>query len=286
MKKITVFTPTYNRGSKLPVLYKSLVDQSCQDFIWLIVDDGSTDETETIVNKWLSDGEIEIEYIKQENKGKSFAHNVGVENTFTELFVCVDSDDYLDKFAIECVLKHWETRIDGDIGILAKRSVTCQKKELDNQSIHTTLRDASKKYGIYGDTMLVYKTNIIQKYKFPSFKNEKFVPENYLYDLLDRDGTLYYLNKVLYYGSYCDDGYTRNMAKTIKHNSTGYLAYITQRISLDHSLFDRYTDLIRYVAINLARRDYRFLFKSGHPLLCFFAIPTGFALYWSRYKDV
>ena len=161
-----------------------------------------------------------------------------------------------------------------------------KKKELDNQSIHTTLRDASKKYGIYGDTMLVYKTNIIQKYKFPSFKNEKFVPENYLYDLLDRDGTLYYLNKVLYYGSYCDDGYTRNMAKAIKHNSTGYLAYITQRISLDHSLFDRYTDLIRYVAINLARRDYRFLFKSGHPLLCFFAIPTGFALYWSRYKDV
>ena len=67
MKTLTIFTPTYNRGDILGNAYKSLKKQTNQDFIWLIVDDGSTDKTEDIVEKWIEENTIEIRYIKKEN---------------------------------------------------------------------------------------------------------------------------------------------------------------------------------------------------------------------------
>ena len=94
-KRITVFTPTYNRKYILPKLYDSLCCQERKDFLWLIVDDGSTDGTEELVRQWMSDSVLDIEYHYQENRGKMAAHNEGVRLCTTELFVCVDSDDLL-----------------------------------------------------------------------------------------------------------------------------------------------------------------------------------------------
>jgi len=102
-KRITVFTPTYNRAYILNRLYESLKKQSSKSFLWLIIDDGSTDNTEELVNAWIRENIIEIRYYKQENGGKQRAHNKAVELCDTELFICVDSDDYLTENAIEGV---------------------------------------------------------------------------------------------------------------------------------------------------------------------------------------
>ena len=88
--KLTIFTPTYNRAQTLPRLYDSLKRQTNKNFVWLIVDDGSEDNTKSLVDAWTEEKLMEIKYIYQQNSGKMQAHNCGVDNTETELFLCVD----------------------------------------------------------------------------------------------------------------------------------------------------------------------------------------------------
>ena len=110
MKTLTIFTPTYNRADILNKAYKSLKRQTNKDFIWLVVDDGSIDNTEDVVKGWIDENIIEIKYIKKENGGKHTAYNVAVENTSTELImIALDSDDYLSDDAVEIILDTWGT---------------------------------------------------------------------------------------------------------------------------------------------------------------------------------
>jgi len=290
MKSLTIFTPTYNRAYILIQLYNSLKFQTSKDFVWLIVDDGSTDNTTELVEKWIIENLIEIEYYKQENSGKSMAHNKGVELTKTELFTCVDSDDFLTSTAVDDVLKCWGSKNKmGIVGILAYKGLPNGKilTSMKKTSIElTTLKAAYAKHGLRGDTMLIFKTNILSKYKFPKFKDEKFVPEAYLYDLIDRDGELFMLRKVLYYCEYLDDGYTKNMAKLLIENPNGYLAYIKQRLILNINLKDKILDTIRYTAICIASREKGYIRKSIYPIITILTLPIGYIYYMQRYKNL
>ena len=123
--KITVFTPVYNRADTLPRLYESLKRQTDQSFVWIIVNDGSTDESEKLVKTWVTEHKLDIKYFYQENAGKPTAHNQGVKETETELFVCVDSDDYLKDDGIEKILMHWEKyKKKNSIGIIGYKERT------------------------------------------------------------------------------------------------------------------------------------------------------------------
>lgn len=287
-KRITIFTPTFNRGHTLPKLYKSLIKQTSKDFIWLIVDDGSTDNTKESVERWISENNIEIVYHKQINQGKPLAHNKGVSMTKTELFTCVDSDDYLSKYAIEEVLEMWEKykRDISIIGILAFKG-NYEKKFIvqpsDKKLVSTTLRDGYRKHGLKGDMFLIYRTDNLIKYIFPKFEGENFVPEAYLYDLLDQDGELLILNKVLYYYEYLDDGYTSNMAKLLFKNPKGYIYYIRQRLSFDVSLKDKVLDSIKYIAICISSKE-KIDFKIINNAIILFCYPMGYILYLKKFK--
>ena len=283
---LTIFTPTFNRSHEIKKLYDSLEKQSDKDFVWLVVDDGSSDGTNDLIEKWQKEASFKIEYVWQENAGKSMAHNLGVGNTQTELFTCVDSDDYLSSDAVAVIKEVWANHIEGDVGILALREVTKRKKDIKDQGIRTTLRSADKVCGIKGDTMLIYKTNVLKKYSFPKFQGEKFVPENYLYDLMDREGNLIFLNKVLYCGDYLQDGYTYNMAKVLKNNPNGYLAYIQQRISFDVKTIEKCKDIIRYVAISKVIKKTRIIRESQYPFLTLLMYPLGLLFYSTRYLKV
>lgn len=251
-KLLTIFTPTYNRGYTLGRLYVSLQRQINKAFRWLIIDDGSTDNTADLVNNWQREGIIDICYYYQENAGKSEAHNVGVKLTKTVLFACVDSDDYLTDDAVETIINVWRKKTTSEcIGILGYRRGRNEiLTKFDNDCVeYDTLRGFYDK-GMTGDTFLIYRTDIIKKYKFPQFKGEKFVPEAYLYDLLDSEGKLYILRKAVYVCEYLPDGYTRNMRRIIKKNPRGYMAYINQRIKLDKSFSSKCKDIVRYIAVS------------------------------------
>lgn len=283
--KITVFTPSYNRAHTLPRLYESLKRQTSEDFCWLIVDDGSTDHTNALVSKWSAEGAVTIEYHYQNNQGKSMAHNCGAALTKTELFVCVDSDDYLADRAVEEIIDCWEKSQDKDVGILAFKATEdgpVTRIVSGGNGRRTTLKNAYDHLGLVGDTMLVFRTQVLQKYCFPQFEGEKFVPEAYLYDLIDQDGPMILLEKPLYICEYLDDGYSNNMAKLLKNNPCGYLAYIKQRLMIDRSIKDRFLDSVRYVAMAKVHNE-RIIRDAVYPFYALLAYPAGWVFYKKRY---
>ena len=121
MQTLTVFTPAYNRAHTIGRTYKSLCSQKCKDFVWLIVDDGSTDNTAELVKDWMSkDNGFEIQYIYKENGGMHTAHNVAYRNIHTELNTCIDSDDALSENAVEKIINKWnQIKSRGYAGIIA-----------------------------------------------------------------------------------------------------------------------------------------------------------------------
>lgn len=283
---ITVFTPSYNRSDTLPRLYQSLIRQTNQDFCWQIVDDGSSDETEALVQTWIEERKISIRYFKQSNKGKPMAHNKGVELTQTELFVCVDSDDYLSNNAIEEIIQCWKNARKSDVGILAfkvseSKPVTTIKNGESGK--RTTLKNAYDHLGLVGDTMLVFRTEIIKKHRFPWFEGEKFVPEGYIYDQIDQEGPLILLKKPLYICEYLEGGYTSNMANLLKNNPQGYFAFLRQRLQIDKTPREKFLDSIRYVAMAKAQ-NISAVKSAVYPMYALLAYPAGLLFYYRRYR--
>lgn len=285
---LTIFTPTYNRAYVLERLYLSLCGQTSKKFEWLIVDDGSTDDTKDKILEWQKQKNIKIRYCYQENAGKSMAHNRGIELTHTELFVCVDSDDYIISNAVEVILNAWESVDEEDIiGLLAFRGTENGKPitVYNNTEVKSNSLKAFYDKGIIsGDTMLIYNTQIMKKYRFPQFKNEKFVPEAYLYDLLDKEGRLLLLPHVLYICEYLEDGYTCNMEKLIANNPLGYFAWIEQRLRGDLLFKHKVMDTIRYIAIAILIRRKRIVRNAVFPGYTFICYPMGYVLYRKKYK--
>ena len=227
---ITVFTPTYNRVSKLLTLYDSLCRQTYTDFQWMIVDDGSTDNTEQVVGEWVKDNKIIIKYYKQPNGGKMRAHNAGAKLCVTDYFVCVDSDDYLTDDAIE-IMEKGIPEIDKDdtkIGLLLRKYLTDEdKKFYDCGSKYITLHGLYAS-GFRGETTILFKTSILRKFPFPVIDGEKFVTEASAYDLMDQEYQYMFISKPVTICEYNPDGYTLNLLKLYRNNPCGYVNYYYQ----------------------------------------------------------
>ena len=287
--KLTIFTPTYNRGYCLDRLYKSLCTQSNSNFIRLIVDDGSTDNTQELIENWIGENKIKIEYHYQSNAGKSMAHNLGVKLTKTELFVCVDSDDWLSNNAVDIVLANAIRMNNSNTGLLMPRKfigkTRLQETIMPNIN-ETTLYDAYEKYGMKGDTMLVFKTAIINQFEFPHFTGEKFMPETYIYDLIDTQGCMVVVKNAVYNCEYMEDGYTNNVARLLKRNPRSYIACVNQRLKLmDKTIFSKLKDSARYISMMFVLNPKRLLKDSVYPIYTLLALPIGWLVYIRKFKN-
>lgn len=253
MKNLTIFTPTYNRKNTLPRLYESLINQKNSNFIWLVVDDGSSDGTKELISTWKKENKIEINYIYQENHGKTFAHNVGVLNTTTNWFLCLDSDDYLDVNAVQIIDDVLKSKNEDFIGILSLKSSINRENVSLSKSLNTgeiiSFEDLYRKYNYRGDTALIYKTSLLRDNLFPIIQGEKFVPEQYLHDCMSAFGKLYYINKPLYYCEYLEDGYTNNTGKLLKKNPQGLLITGEKRLETGKKIKSR---MIGATQVNIA----------------------------------
>ena len=253
MNKITIFTPTYNRAYILSSLYESLLCQTCEDFIWLIVDDGSSDNTKDLVDKWIKEDRIQIEYYLQKNGGKQRAFNTGVNLCNTELFFCVDSDDELLENTIHDVLCLWETyseakqNITGIVSLRGKDEITPMTNCFPNNIKKSRLIDLYQKLNFSGDTALIYKTNLLRKYPFIVYDDEKFMGENYVYNKIDQEGELLLLNQVIYISKYLEDGYTNNVKKLIKNNPKGYMLLNKENALYSVNFKYKYLSMLKYI---------------------------------------
>lgn len=284
---LTVFTPTYNRAYTLPRLYESLVGQTCRDFEWLIVDDGSSDDTRSLVEGWIAEGKISIRYVYKDNGGKPSAHNRGVAESFGELFFCVDSDDYLTCNAVEVIKGAWQNADEGNVGMLLYRAYPNGDKitDISNENItNFTLKQGYDRYGLIGDTALVFRRDVISRFEFPTFVGEKFIPEGYVYDSIDKIGTLIVVREPIYICEYLEDGYTANMKRVLYNNPEGYFAYISNRLKIDRGLKSRFLDSVRYMAMAIAKGKRRKIRDAVYPVLALVAYLPGWLLYRRDFK--
>lgn len=214
--KITVFTPTYNRENTLPRLYVSLVNQTYHNFEWVIVDDGSTDNTKNLITKWLAENKITIRYFIQENGGKHRAINRGLDLAQGELFFIVDSDDILPNQSLNNVVNKYEiVKSDPTIG-----GVIGRKAYFDNSFIGsntyfedkiTSIFDFRYKMKISGDMSEVFKIDVIKKFPFPEIENEKFCPESLIWNRIGQEYNFLLTSEIFYQAEYQPDGLTSNI---------------------------------------------------------------------------
>lgn len=283
MATITVFTPAYNRAKTLPRTYSSLVKQDCKDFVWLIVDDGSTDETGELVKKWKqADNGFEIRYIYKENGGMHTAHNTAYENIDTELNVCIDSDDCLAEGAIKKIVLTWQKikhrGYAGIIGLDADMEGNIIGKDFPDGLKETTLTGYYAAGG-FGDKKLVYRTDVIKNYPpYPVFPGEKYVALAYKYRLIDQDYRLGVLNDVLCNVEYQDDGSSATMWKQYVKNPKGFAFW--RKICMKYPMSKKrlWIDCIHYVSESIISGNKQFIQESPKRIMTVIAIPFGIIL--------
>ena len=241
---ITVFTPTYNRAHLLPRVYESLCKQTFRDFEWLIVDDGSVDDTTSVVDQLIIDNgqliigcsdegnsaeqdenqlsiincQLSIRYLYQENGGKHRAINRGVKEARGELFLILDSDDTLPANSLELIAKYYQQvrddkRFGGVCGYMAHHDGTIIGHGCDVSVLDTNSIDLRYKYHVVGDMLEVFRTDVLREIPFPDIDGEKFVPEALVWNRIACKYQLRVFHEVVYYRDYLDGGLTDKIVK-------------------------------------------------------------------------
>lgn len=288
-KALTVFTPAYNRAYTLHLGYEALLRQTCKDFVWLIVDDGSTDNTRQLVEHWIQEGKIEIRYHYQENQGMHGAHNTAYRLIDTELNTCIDSDDYMPDDAVEKILTFWRAQgseqVAGIVGLDADFQGRLIGTPFPVGCKYTTLGGFYAQGG-RGDKKLVYRTEIIRRYpEYPLFEGEKYVSLGYKYQLIDQDYPLLALNEVLVNVEYRPDGSSMNMYRQYIRNPRGFAFIRKSSMRLAPTFRRRFMEAIHYVADSMLAQNARFIEEAPCKLLVLLALLPGIAWYvYIRYK--
>ena len=235
--RLTVFTPTYNRKKLLGRVYSSLKNQTLKDFEWLIVDDGSTDGTGEEVQGWIGEGVIPITYHYRENGGKMRAHNTGTALCRTGLFVCLDSDDVFTPTAVEQLLRAYDEAKRSHKGQLPVGGVVAHKGSTDEKifgGVDFPVTGVSTLYDLYlkgfsGETTLMYETDILRRFPFPEIEGEKYVPEDYIYDKIDKVCVLAVLPRIVTVCEIVRSGYTDSVKKLKRDNVNAFYLFYEQR---------------------------------------------------------
>lgn len=234
--KITVFTPTYNRAHLIERLFASLCRQKYRDFEWLVVDDGSSDDTEQLFERLTAEAAFPLRYCKKENGGKHTAINLGLELALGELFFTVDSDDYLTDDALEKIAR-WESELPKDrrfcgfAGRLADTSGRLSGALPDGAYFDGTTLD---RYGAAdGERAMVFYTHVHKNYPYPVFSEERFLTEAVTWNRMARDGYCFrFYNEVVWIYEYRSDGLTGAGMSLYQRNPRGYALWIREKADI------------------------------------------------------
>lgn len=229
MPFISILTPTYNRGKLLLPLYESLKNLTFEDFEWLIVDDGSEDDTEQYALSWIAhniqNAEFPIRYIKKSNGGKHTAINRGVREANGELILILDSDDTLPSDSLATIAHYYEQCKDykdcaGVCGLMAHHDGQLIGTGFPKDPMYESALQFryAKKGNVTGDLLEVYKTSVMREFPFPEIENEKFCPESLVWNRIANKYKLFCFNKVIYYRDYLEGGLTSKIVR-IRMNS-------------------------------------------------------------------
>ena len=290
MKTLTIFTPAYNRAHTIGRTYESLCRQTCKDFEWLIIDDGSTDNTKELVASWINEDKIPIRYIYQENQGMHGAHNTAYHNIHTELNTCIDSDDYMPDDAVELIVSFWKKygsdKYAGIIGLDQLFDGKILGNSFADELVSTSLYGYYKKGGA-GDKKMVYRTDVINSYPdYPVFEGERYVGLGYKYQMIDQDYELLVLNKPLVIVDYQEDGSSMNMYRQYWNNPKGFAFIRKNDMIYADCLKEKLRACTHYVSHSIRSKNWKFIFESPLPWLTLAVLPLGFLLYCITFYKV
>lgn len=280
---ITVFTPTYNRAHLLPRLYESLVNQTSRNFEWVIVDDGSIDNTEEIVGEWRCD--FPIKYYYKSNEGKHTAINYGVERAKGELFFIADSDDWLPKDALKIVEEEYkacqQNEVCGGVAGLdrfANGKVTGSGLPFD--TIDCDAMDIRYRYRVTGDLKEVFKTRVLREFPFPEIRGEQFCPEQLVWFRIAQKYKLHYFNKPIYVADYQVNGITAGIVKARVNSPIASCMTYGEMLKYDIPFFQKLKAAINYWRFRYCIKSAEG--KGGIPSISFvwkLLAPMGYAMH-------
>lgn len=243
---ITVFTPAYNRKKELERLYNSLLNQDYNDFEWLIVDDGSSDDTENYVKGLIKENKIEINYVKKENGGKPSAYNKGLDYAKGNIFLTIDSDDIFRPNVLGKIASDFDNILDDDIGgaMYLQSYISDSEKIIGSNfpadNMIANYFDVYHKFKVTGDKLIVLKTDVARMFYFPIIENEKFVPEALVFNRISKKYKFKCFNFIAASKEYLTEGYSNNYFALVKRNPLGNMLYFMELYDFDRSIYNIY----------------------------------------------
>lgn len=289
MCKLTIFTATYNRAHLIHKLYESLKKQNNSDFEWLVVDDGSVDNTAELFDKWINEkNTFKIRYYYQENQGLIRALNKGVSLAKGEFFAKIDSDDYVTDDYCSCVFQ-WLDEIENVENIYAvggvkvKTDGTPLKGVWPFVSTETGFVDATDleraKYNLDADMSEAWRTEVLRKHPFPVWHNEKFAPEQLvLHDIALKGLKIRWHAVPLVVCEYQEGGLTLGASKLEKENPMGYAMMYNQKLKINTSFKRNLFDAMQMTALTIYAGNYSYLKQSNNKLATILTLPFGILL--------
>ena len=284
MKTLTVFTPTFNRAFCLGQLYDSLVRQTSNDFLWLIVDDGSSDNTKTLVDSWMSENKIEIKYLFQQNQGMHSGHNTAYAHIKTELNTCIDSDDFMPDDAIEKILQLWKQKgsdqFAGIIGLDAFKDGTIVGTAIPSQITQSTLGNLYNQHGVSGDKKMVLRTEVVKQFpSYPIYEEERLVPLGTLYKMIDSQYECLCTNDVLCIVEYLPDGSSGSILKQYRKSPKGFRYARLIEMQYSQGFKHQFTRAMHLVSATLFSGSLNFFKDNPYKGITLLAIPFGLLLH-------
>ena len=287
LHRLTIFTPTYNRAHTIERTYHSLCRQSCKEFDWLIIDDGSTDNTASIVKAWVAENKIPIRYVYKENGGLYTGYNVAYSLIESELCVCVDSDDYMPDDAVEKIYRCWIERggeqYAGLIGLDFHLDGTPIGGYFPTGLDNVWFMDLYIKKLHLGDVKPVLRTDLMKTVApMVGFEGEKnFNPAYMMMQVCDRYPILL-LNENLCFVDYQTglDSMSAGIWKQYRNSTHSFQKQRMLELQLVHNSWkNRIRVAIHYVASSVIAHDKGWLRKSPKKWITVLVSPMGLVLY-------
>lgn len=287
MFKFTICTPTYNRAYILHRVYDSLLKQTYKNFEWIIVDDGSTDDTKNIVSSWIKSDEINIKYTYQKNAGKHIALNNAIDNANGEFFLIFDSDDMCVENTLEVFLAYWNTIEDKEnfVGVTAlykdmnskQLGMNFPKDIFDSNTI-----ECRYSHKIVGDKWGFQRLDILKENRFPEYPGEKFLAEGIVWNKIASKYSTRYINQYLGIVDYQESGLSANSLNLRINNPNGALHYYNSELSIRIiPLFRKFKDGINYIRFSKHAKKslFQIVKNSTNKPIVLFSLVFGYLFY-------
>lgn len=290
MNQITIFTPTYNRRYYLDKCYESMKRQTCQDFDWLIIDDGSSDGTDQLVRQWIKeDHRFIIRYQYKENGGLHTAYNEAISHIQTELCMCIDSDDFIPDDTVEKVLSFWSQygsdQYAGIVGLDCYLDGTVIGDPLPKQKSVNLIDLLTGKYKIQnGDRTNVVRTELYRQFApMKVFPGEKYFNPHYMHLQISQQYDFLVLNEPLRYVEYQPDGMSNSMLKQYRSSPNSFAEIRKLYLSFpDTSFLFRFRHSIHLVSSCILAGDWKRALKES-PCCGITALSIPFGMLLSLY---